>query len=689
MYLGTIVNNADSSGKGLYVSASGAFRLFGDSNNYLTVDGGNLVLKSEELHIAASTFDVNTAGGGSLALGSTLNSNISGTNKGLYMSGSGDFLLYGSAQNYLKFDSAAASLDILSDSFALSSSTLSVDSTGDGGTGVIRLGASGGPSSATANTAGIYMDGGGALNVYGDAANYLRFDGSSVDIKSDEITIQTAGANKLKLFANGTDTPTFAMGATLNTDYDGGNAGVYMDGSGKFAVYGDASNYIRFNGSTVDIKSDELTIQTAGTNKLKLFSDGASTPTFAMGATLNTSVAGTNAGVYMDGTGDFLAYGNETNYSKFDVGGSQVLDIKASTFDLNTTNLQIENSTPKIRIGPASGGSRIELDGSTAELTFYSGSGANEVLKLDEKNSYTYYDPSTASSITNTGPEVRLQNGGSIISIGSHATNLSLEQIMGFNDKQAFFSGGRNGSLINVRNDFNSGYVRGIYSSATDRGTVGTPSTTAVIGINSDGYTSTSGVHSYGISAVGKNSNSGNSAGDVTGGDFQAVVHTSQTNDDIFGVRGTVTDVGISGYTSRGSAVKGVGGKYAIHGAGAGTYQGYFEGAVAATGNITAFASSDKRLKKNIIKIENPIDKIKKLNGIFFEWKEGYDEKVQNKINIGVIAQEVQRVLPEIVKERDDGYLAIKYEQLIPVLIEGMKEQQKQIDELKQKLEEL
>ena len=115
----------------------------------------------------------------------------------------------------------------------------------------------------------------------------------------------------------------------------------------------------------------------------------------------------------------------------------------------------------------------------------------------------------------------------------------------------------------------------------------------------------------------------------------------------------------------------------------------YSKAKIASTKDIIAFASSDKRLKKNIINIENPIDKIKKLNGISFEWKDGYDKRVQNKINLGVIAQEVQKVLPEVVKERDDGYLAVKYEQLVPVLIEGMKEQQTQIDELKQKLEEL
>ena len=56
--------------------------------------------------------------------------------------------------------------------------------------------------------------------------------------------------------------------------------------------------------------------------------------------------------------------------------------------------------------------------------------------------------------------------------------------------------------------------------------------------------------------------------------------------------------------------------------------------------------------------------------------------------DIGVVAQEVNEVVPEVVTERDDGYLAVKYEKMIPLLIEAMKEQQDQIDDLKKQIEE-
>ena len=115
----------------------------------------------------------------------------------------------------------------------------------------------------------------------------------------------------------------------------------------------------------------------------------------------------------------------------------------------------------------------------------------------------------------------------------------------------------------------------------------------------------------------------------------------------------------------------------------------YSTAKIASEKDIIAFVSSDKRLKTNIKKIQSSLDKILEIDGVSFEWKDGYDKRIQNKTNLGVIAQDVQEVIPEIVKERKDGYLAVQYDQLVPVLIEAVKDQQKQIDELKKKLEEL
>ena len=93
-------------------------------------------------------------------------------------------------------------------------------------------------------------------------------------------------------------------------------------------------------------------------------------------------------------------------------------------------------------------------------------------------------------------------------------------------------------------------------------------------------------------------------------------------------------------------------------------------GGINATGDITAFATSDERLKKNIKPIENALYKVMQLDGIEFDWnceyKSGHD--------IGVLAQQVEKVVPEVVCIREDGYKAVRYEKLVALLIQAIKE---------------
>ena len=113
-------------------------------------------------------------------------------------------------------------------------------------------------------------------------------------------------------------------------------------------------------------------------------------------------------------------------------------------------------------------------------------------------------------------------------------------------------------------------------------------------------------------------------------------------------------------------------------------------------GDIVAFYSSDARLKDNITIISNPITKLKNLNGVMFDWNDNAPRWTKeakwnggSTHDIGVIAQEVQEILPEAVKTRKNGYLSVDYKRLIPLLIEGFKEQQKQIEILTERLEAL
>jgi hypothetical protein len=102
--------------------------------------------------------------------------------------------------------------------------------------------------------------------------------------------------------------------------------------------------------------------------------------------------------------------------------------------------------------------------------------------------------------------------------------------------------------------------------------------------------------------------------------------------------------------------------------------------------DIIAFATSDKRLKDNITPISNPIEKIQKIGGYEFDWIPTEDIHSYEGHDIGVVAQEIEEVLPELVTTRDNGYKAVKYEKIVALLIEAIKDQQKQIDDLKSKI---
>jgi len=110
-------------------------------------------------------------------------------------------------------------------------------------------------------------------------------------------------------------------------------------------------------------------------------------------------------------------------------------------------------------------------------------------------------------------------------------------------------------------------------------------------------------------------------------------------------------------------------------------------GRIDATNDIVAYSSSDIRFKENITPIETPLDKISKIGGYTYDWKqENHVEHGYEGNDVGVIAQEIETVLPQLVQTRESGYKAVKYDKLVALLIEGIKEQQKQIDELTSKV---
>ncbi len=102
-------------------------------------------------------------------------------------------------------------------------------------------------------------------------------------------------------------------------------------------------------------------------------------------------------------------------------------------------------------------------------------------------------------------------------------------------------------------------------------------------------------------------------------------------------------------------------------------------------GDVVAFYSSDERLKNNIEPIKNSLDIVGELTGYEFDWDEEAQD-VYTGHDIGVLAQEVERVLPDLVETREyNGYKAVKYEKLIAVLINAINELAQEVKELKGK----
>lgn len=115
----------------------------------------------------------------------------------------------------------------------------------------------------------------------------------------------------------------------------------------------------------------------------------------------------------------------------------------------------------------------------------------------------------------------------------------------------------------------------------------------------------------------------------------------------------------------------------------------YFDGgntgdSIRVAGDVVAYYSSDKRYKQNISTIKNSLDKVNSIRGVSFEWNE-LSHKKTGKKDIGVIAQEVEKIFPEIVETRENGYKAVDYPKLTAVLIESIKELTAKVKDLEDK----
>jgi len=107
-------------------------------------------------------------------------------------------------------------------------------------------------------------------------------------------------------------------------------------------------------------------------------------------------------------------------------------------------------------------------------------------------------------------------------------------------------------------------------------------------------------------------------------------------------------------------------------------------GKINAANDVVAYSTSDERLKHRIEPLENPLAAVDLLRGVRFDWRQeflhvhGYDQR-----DVGLIAQEVAMVLPESVRTNENGYMSVRYEKIVPLLVEAVKELKRQLSELR------
>ena len=193
----------------------------------------------------------------------TIGTNVKNTLDGIHINDNNFWYTNGHFRTGFDSDNfihqSGSALTIKSETFDLNATTLIIDSANNDGS--IRLCGSGGPNSPTANTAGIYMDGGGAINVFGNTTNLFRMDGAgSLTMKSDTFNLETS---TIKIDSTSNEGK-ISLGATAPTTISGSDKGIYLDGKGNFRAGNPVGGRIEFDGSEIFVSSSAIFLGSTG-----------------------------------------------------------------------------------------------------------------------------------------------------------------------------------------------------------------------------------------------------------------------------------------------------------------------------------------------------------------------------------------------------------------------------------------
>ena len=511
------VADTGGSNKGVYIEGNGDVIFKAGANKYLQFNDGDLDLRTTRAKISGSNIEIGTtnldldvstmrlssSNSGVIALGATPPVAYNSGN-GFYVDGTGKFLIGNTSGNFINFD-GSATFNIKTTQFELDTANLDISSADqkiDLGGGKIVLDADGG----TGGVPIIKVDGGelsgsdffvstaGALsasaflfstNLAVDTNAVVNFGDASYNSyaygRNDSLKIVTGDFNLTTntLIASSSNNGVIALGSTPPKIATAGS-GIFLKGDGTF-LFGDTSaNHVNFDGSTLSIKTADIDLLTTGGNKIKLDST-ATTPVFAMGSTtLNTSVSGTEKGIFMDGTGDFLVRGDANNLIKFDAAGN-TLQIKSDTFGLDAGTINIDSATNngKIALGVtpptaynsgngfyADGTGKFLVGSSTGSRISFNGDNDINLVTDDfhlsgsttlrMNNSQLVYGASAASQTLTSGTGVFLNSSGHFRAGKGDGYRISWDGTNSVISSSTFFLGSKGGDNAYISSSGNN-----------------------------------------------------------------------------------------------------------------------------------------------------------------------------------------------------------------------------------------
>ena len=564
---------------------------------------------------------------------------------------------------------------------------------------------SGSNAVASANNDTIDIEGGTSISTVGSA---------------DKITI--SHANVTRSNTNATDDGLYVRGVTTNaqghvTSVESGDLDDYYykqtefasantvskpvirDGSGNFSagtitanLNGNATTSSSTTGNAATATKIRVNATSSSGDYRLIFRDGGNT-------TIN------NADIYSDAGGD-AHYNPSTNTLTAGTFSGSHSGSGSNLTSLNATN--ISSGTINDARLPASISSNITGNSATATKVYVNAASTDASYRMvftetnDTTNANKHLYQDTGAGIY-YNPSTNTLNVGTIVGNGTQLVNLDASNIS---------QGTINAARVPTLNQNTTGSSGSCTGNSTSAGTVYVTATGSNVDYrmaftNADNNSGNKSIYKDSASnfyynphtnrlvvpyitatLTGSSTSCTGNAATVTGGVYtsgnQTIAGTKTFSSTISGsITGSAGSAGTVTVSSGNNAAANY---YAVWHSGNSLYS--TNGIYFHPGNNYVYAtdfiaSSDERLKNRVGNLDNALDKVCSLDGFLYTWNDKAESEDKETVQVGVSAQQVQEVLPEAVNENDNGYLGVKYDKLVPLLIESIKELKAEIEELK------